>query len=265
MTFSHGETLIRIAPSVLRSRSIAESSDRCCKRPDARTVSVQHKPSVVAFQVSRGFRSIARYLESDRRLATQNSQPCPCRFAIGLRTTSSYCRSLATGGRRLHTFQKRKLPLFLRQEFDFAETQILGRPVLIAAAIEPEHSAAAVRKQFEVLQPKFDGELVYLRQQIDAYQRKRLIEQRVSFIVPGNQLYLPTFAIDLRDYFRKAKTATDKLSPLAQATYLYAIYHGDLLPLPLHRAAELLECSKTRRWLSNASTGRWSSAILLIH
>jgi hypothetical protein len=140
--------------------------------------------------------------------------------------------------------EKRKLPLFLRQEFDFAETQILGRPVLIAAAIAPEHSAAAVRKQFEVLQPKFDGELVYLRQQIDAYQRKRLIEQRVSFIVPGNQLYLPTFAIDLRDYFRKAKTATDKLSPLAQATYLYAIYHGDLLPLPLHRAAELLECSK---------------------
>jgi hypothetical protein len=140
--------------------------------------------------------------------------------------------------------EKRKLPLFLRQEFDFAETQILGRPVLIAAAIAPEHSAAAVRKHFEVLQPKFDGELVYLRQQIDAYQRKRLIEQRVSFIVPGNQLYLPTFAIDLRDYFRKAKTAKDKLSPLAQATYLYAIYHGDLLPLPLHRAAELLECSK---------------------
>ncbi len=80
--------------------------------------------------------------------------------------------------------EKRKLPLFLRQEFDFAKTQILGRPVLIAAAIAPEHSAAAVRKQFEVLQPKFDGELVYLRQQIDAYQRKRLIEQRVSFIVP---------------------------------------------------------------------------------
>lgn len=140
--------------------------------------------------------------------------------------------------------EKRKLPLFLRQEFDFAETHILGRPVLVAAATAAEHSAAAVRKQFEVLQTKFDGDLVYLRQQIDAYQRKRLIEQRVSFIVPGNQLYLPTFAIDLRDYFRKAKTATERLSPLAQATYLYAIYHGDLLPLPLHRAAELLACSK---------------------
>lgn len=139
---------------------------------------------------------------------------------------------------------KRKLPLYLRQEFDFAQSEILGRPVLIAAAIAPEHSAVAVRRQFEVLQPKFDGELVYLRPQIDAYQRKRLIEQRVSFIVPGNQLYLPTFAIDLRDYFRKAKTAKDELSPLAQATYLYAIYHGDLLPLPLHRASELLACSK---------------------
>jgi hypothetical protein len=38
---------------------------------------------------------------------------------------------------------KRKLPLFLRQEFDFAQSEILGRPVLIAAAISPEHSAVA--------------------------------------------------------------------------------------------------------------------------
>lgn len=139
---------------------------------------------------------------------------------------------------------KRKLPLFLRQEFDFAETRILGRPVLIAAAIAPEHSAAQVRKQFEVLQPRFYGDIVYLRQQIDAYQRKRLIGQRVSFIVPGNQLYLPTFAIDLREYFRKPKTPPAKLSPLAQVTLLYAIYHGDLLPLSVYRAAEILQCSK---------------------
>jgi hypothetical protein len=37
-----------------------------------------------------------------------------------------------------------------------------------------------------------------------------LIEQKVSFIVPGNQLYLPDLGLDLREYFRQR--AVDPLS-----------------------------------------------------
>jgi hypothetical protein len=139
---------------------------------------------------------------------------------------------------------KRKLPLFLRQEFDFATTQILERPVLVVHASEQQKSPAGIRKQFDVLQGKFDGDLVYVRDQIDAYQRKRLIEQKVAFIVPGNQLYLPTFGMELREYFRQAKIPTDNLSPLAQATILFAIYHKHDLPIPMLRMAQLLDCSK---------------------
>lgn len=139
---------------------------------------------------------------------------------------------------------KRKLPLILRQEFDFATTLILDRPVLVVHASEQQNSPAGLRKKFDVLQAKFDGDLVYVRDQIDAYQRKRLIEQKVSFIVPGNQLYLPTFGMDLREYFRKAKIPTDNLSPLAQATILFALYHKHDLPIPLQRMAQLLDCSK---------------------
>lgn len=140
--------------------------------------------------------------------------------------------------------EKRKLPLFLRQEFDFATTQILERPVLIVYATEQQLSPAGIRKQFDVLEGKFDGDVVYVRDQIDAYQRKRLIDQKVAFIVPGNQLYLPTFGMELREFFRHAKIRTKHLSPLAQATALFAIYHPQELPLSLHRMANLLDCSK---------------------
>ena len=36
-----------------------------------------------------------------------------------------------------------------------------------------------------------------------SYERKRLIEQKVPSIVPGNQLYLPDLGLDLREYFRR--------------------------------------------------------------
>ena len=65
-----------------------------------------------------------------------------------------------------------------------------------------------------------------------------------SPIVPGNQLYLPTFGMELRESFRQAKIPTDNLSPLAQATILFAIYHKHDLPIPMQRMAQLSNCSK---------------------
>lgn len=69
---------------------------------------------------------------------------------------------------------------FFRQEFDFDITQILGRTVLVKLAIEKPHKPNGTRIQFDVLQEKFDGELVYVRNKIDTYQPKRLIEQKTA-------------------------------------------------------------------------------------
>lgn len=60
--------------------------------------------------------------------------------------------------------------------------------------------------------------VVYVTGALASYERKRLIEQKVSFLVPGNQLYLPDLGIDLREYFRKPPAAPDTaLSPATQA------------------------------------------------
>ena len=45
--------------------------------------------------------------------------------------------------------------------------------------------------------------MVYVTGALASYERKRLIEQKVPFMVPGNQLYLPDLGIDLREYFRQ--------------------------------------------------------------
>ena len=162
-----------------------------------------------------------------------------------LRKTEAYVNETLGISIRLESWpEKRSLPLFLLQKFEFAQLRILDRPVLAAIATDEQDSPAEVRKQFEQLQLKFDGDLIYIRDQLDAYQRQRLIQQKVSFIVPGNQLYLPTFGLDLREYFRQRKKTRDTLSPLAQLAFIYAIYHPELLPVPLGAMSERLSCSK---------------------
>ena len=57
-----------------------------------------------------------------------------------------------------------------------------------------------------------------------SYERKRLIEQKVPFLVPGNQLYLPDLGINLREYFRKPPVAPDTaLSPATQAMLIIVL------------------------------------------
>jgi DNA-binding transcriptional ArsR family regulator len=60
---------------------------------------------------------------------------------------------------------------------------------------------------------------------VQAYNRKRLIEKRINFIVPGKQLFLPELLVDLRESYPrpKAKQKNEKLLPSAQFLLIYHI------------------------------------------
>ena len=75
---------------------------------------------------------------------------------------------------------------------------------------------------------------------LTAYNRKRLIEQKVPFIVPGNQMYLPTLGIDFREHFRRLHSEPAPLSPSAQVLMLHALLRaGQDMLTPKEMAARL--------------------------
>lgn len=97
-----------------------------------------------------------------------------------------------------------RLPHFLKERYSFAQVDLLGIDGLLVIDTNPEEqSPVTVRKHMDLLRTKQNADLIYVRAQVTAYNRKRLIEQNVPFIVPGNQMYLPMLAIDLREHFRK--------------------------------------------------------------
>ena len=119
-----------------------------------------------------------------------------------------------------------KLPFFLRNLYVFFEVSILGTSCLVMVAKdETKQTPAAIRKHILQVQKKWDHEVIYVQQKVTAYNRKRLIEHRLPFVVPGNQMYLPFLGIDLREHFKKIQDTAPRWSPSTQAVVLYALLH----------------------------------------
>jgi DNA-binding MarR family transcriptional regulator len=116
---------------------------------------------------------------------------------------------------------RRNLPFFLRDRYAFLTSEILGSPcLLIIPKEESNQTPATVKKQIVNLREKWDGEIIYVRRNISSYNRKRLIEQGVAFVIPGNQLYLPFLGVRLQEHYRETRIERKKFRPATQAVVL---------------------------------------------
>jgi DNA-binding MarR family transcriptional regulator len=135
---------------------------------------------------------------------------------------------------------RKHLPHFLKELYDFAEMDLLGRHFLLVIDATPaEQSPAALRKHMDLIQTKQKDDVVYVRTRMTAFNRKRLIDHKVPFIVPGNQMYLPMLAIDLREHFRSLRAETSQLSPSTQAVIIYTLVRKIEVRTPLEMAQTL--------------------------
>ena len=118
------------------------------------------------------------------------------------------------------------LPFYLRNLYAFIELCILNSSCLaMIVKDETEQPPATVRKHISQVQPKWHHDVIYVRSKMTSYNRKRLIDQKVPFIVPGNQMYLPFLGTDLREHFKGLRDVGSTISPATQTVVLYALLH----------------------------------------
>ncbi|MBN1835477.1 MAG: hypothetical protein JW820_06475 [Spirochaetales bacterium] len=157
-----------------------------------------------------------------------------------------------------------RLPLFLRDSYGFSRTSLLGTPLLLmmdkgSDALTP----ASIAKQVTQVQRRWSGEVVYVSGAIDSHNRRRLVQQKTPFAVPGNQLYLPVLGVDLREYFRRSRALGPSFTPSTQATLLYALntgLAGPVSPLELSERLKYTPMTMTRAFdeLQDAGIGEHS-------
>lgn len=134
-----------------------------------------------------------------------------------------------------------RLPFFLQNLYTFFEVQLLETPCLLMLdRNQQEQSPATIRKHMDQVQAKWDGNVVYVRARVTAYNRKRLIEHKLPFVVPGNQMYLPMLGIDLREHFKKLRTETQEFSPSTQALAIHVLLQGTTKRI--FTPAEMAQC-----------------------
>lgn len=136
-----------------------------------------------------------------------------------------------------------RLPVFLAHLYGFFETRIGSTSLLFMyARKEGEHTPAEVSKHCKRVTVVFDGIVVYSADRLPAGFRARLIAAGIAFAVPGNQLFVPELATDLREHFRGLRTTKpNKLSPSAQLVLFHHLLNGETLrpPAPTELAERL--------------------------
>jgi len=120
------------------------------------------------------------------------------------------------------------LPSFLERTYRLYEAQIAGRRCVFVAAQENVATPSDIAKHIGLVRSTVDAIVVFAAPSLSAHNRSRLLRHGVAFVVPGNQLYIPDLAMDLREHFRAPKLQdVDGLSPAAQAVLFHHLLRLD--------------------------------------
>lgn len=121
-----------------------------------------------------------------------------------------------------------KLPVYIHEKYSLCSTNLFNREIILAYLNnEKELSVQQTEKQVQQIKNLLNQNVVVVLKTVQAYNRRRLIEKGINFIVPGTQLYMPDLLIDLRETYvnPKAKTKTGTLLPSAQFLLIYHLIH----------------------------------------
>ena len=119
------------------------------------------------------------------------------------------------------------LPFYLSNLFSLGTVEIKSSKLLLCTlASEEKPSPAQFRKYAVELHDMTGLEPAFVLPGLSSWDRARLIEGRIAFIVPGRQLYLPTLLIDLREHFDRERGKPDRLSYPAQFLVVMEILYG---------------------------------------
>ena len=119
-----------------------------------------------------------------------------------------------------------QLPYLLQDQFEFLQMKLARYSVTLAI---PKSTLPLRQMRDALAHLPNDEALVMCFESLASYERRYLIEQKISFLVPGNQLYLLELGIDLREYFHRKKQApVGTLNPATQAMLLWFLQNDQL-------------------------------------
>ncbi len=118
-----------------------------------------------------------------------------------------------------------RLPYALRDPFEFSEGLLLGQRLVLARQRETAGpmTAGEIADKVRRIEAVAGCPVVYVTARMPGYERARLVAQKIPFIVPEAQLYLPDVGIDFRERLRGIRQAA--VTHFAPATQALLVTH----------------------------------------
>ncbi len=137
------------------------------------------------------------------------------------------------------------LPFYLTDKYDFYKIRLLNEIFVVIKTVEDNNgpTPSEIQKHILALRKHFIEDIIYLDTNITSFNRKRLIEKHIPFVIPKTQMYLPMLKIDLREHFSKKTESIKYLSPSAQFVFIYLIFNDFDLEIPAQKLALILNTS----------------------
>ena len=121
------------------------------------------------------------------------------------------------------------LPIYITETFKLFNINLFNKELIFAELRNGEAlSILQIEKQLKQIHKQLNKIVVIVLENVKSYNRKRLIEKKINFIVPGKQMYLPDLLIDLRESYPRDNTQKETLMPSAQLLIIYHILCNNL-------------------------------------
>lgn len=119
------------------------------------------------------------------------------------------------------TGQENNLPLFITQLYHLFAAQFFGRSLVFMQLKDVENFSIQQLAKHQNILYEHTGKLaIAVFDELASYQRKRLIEKKIQFIVPFKQCFVPYLLTDLQEQFVPNRKQKDYLLPVAQVILL---------------------------------------------
>ena len=116
-----------------------------------------------------------------------------------------------------------RLPLQITETYDIGRCELHGKAFLALRAREDAPTAGVLTKHADWLHEKTGLRSLFVLGPMSAYERKRLIANRIPFLSTARQLYLPDLGIDLSERLKLKPAKLTTVSPAAQAVVLACV------------------------------------------
>ncbi|MEX0646172.1 MAG: hypothetical protein WEA56_05635 [Balneolaceae bacterium] len=132
------------------------------------------------------------------------------------------------------------LPFFIRESYRFTYAELHRHNVVFVELKSDEMpTPGMLQKQIPKIEAAFGCPVILVFDNMTYYLREKLAHARISFIVPGEYLFIPFMFISLNEQKGIKKIKTEKYSPSTQCIFIYHLWKEPIDGMNFKEVAEM--------------------------